>query len=161
MHRSIEQLIKQLAAVLQEGGLTMATAESCTGGAIASACTSLAGSSAWFEGGVVSYSNPAKVKLLGVEPVTLERCGAVSAEVVEQMAAGICQRLDVDCSIATSGIAGPGGGSDAKPVGTVWIATSVDGVAEAHCYRFAGDRAAVQAAATIKSLQTLLQRLTV
>ncbi len=161
MQTVIASTIESLAETLTLQRGRMATAESCTGGAIAAACAALPGSSAWFEGGVVSYSNSAKAVLLGVCDATLAMHGAVSAEVVSEMAAGICQRLGVGCGIATSGIAGPGGGSDAKPVGTVWIATSVDGVVETHCHRFAGDRAAVQAAATLKSLQSLLQRLTV
>lgn len=149
-----------LAALLQDQERKLAVAESCTGGAIAAACTALPGSSAWFEGGVVSYSNAAKVALLGVQQLSIEEHGAVSQAVVEQMVAGLCQRLGASCGIATSGVAGPSGGSAEKPVGTVWIATQVDDQRLSHCYRFSGDRASVQRQAVEKSLQSLLQRLT-
>ena len=102
----------------------MATAESCTGGYIAHLITSVAGSSAWYKGSVVSYDNTVKENLLGVQHETLMSAGAVSKETVIQMANGAVQTLKVDYALATSGIMGPGGGSEDKPVGTVWIAVA-------------------------------------
>jgi len=157
---AISGVVDELAAVLASSGRTVAVAESCTGGGVAAACTAVAGSSAWFEGGVVSYSNAVKKQLLGVSESFLNEHGAVSAAVVEAMATGICERLAVGCAIATSGIAGPTGGSAQKPVGTVWIATAVDGQVESLCHHFEGDRQAIQQAAVEKSLLSLLQRLT-
>jgi len=104
--------------------LTLSVAESCTGGKLASLFTAQAGSSQYFQGGVVSYSNEAKINMLGVKSETLENYGAVSQEVVEQMAAGVCEKFQTDCAIAVSGVAGPSGGTPEKPVGTVWIAIS-------------------------------------
>lgn len=157
---SIAYVVGQLAEQLVAKEYKLGLAESCTGGAVAAACTAVSGSSAWFEGGVVSYSNAVKKQLLGVSESCLNEHGAVSAAVVEAMATGICERLAVGCAIATSGIAGPAGGSTQKPVGTVWIATAVDGQVESHCHHFEGDRQAIQQAAVEKSLLSLLQRLT-
>ena len=158
---TILPLVSQLAEQLVTKEYKLSLAESCTGGAIAAACTSLAGSSAWFEAGVVSYSNAAKTSCLDVPEAVLAEFGAVSREVVEAMATGAASRFGCQVAIATSGVAGPGGGSAEKPVGTVWIATSLCGEVFAQCHHFSGDRAAVQASALEKSLQTLLQRLTV
>jgi PncC family amidohydrolase len=116
---SLENVLGQL---LKEKGQTMATAESCTGGYIAHLITSIAGSSAYFIGAVVSYANEIKVKELGVEQTDLDEFGAVSEQVVRQMAEGVRQKFNTDFAIATSGIAGPDGGIEAKPVGTIWIA---------------------------------------
>ena len=107
--------------MLRQGGFTLSTAESCTGGSIASLITSIPGSSAYFKGSVVAYSNEVKLKLLNVPEELLQDFGAVSREVVESMAVGVKSMLDTDFSIAVSGIAGPDGGSELKPVGTVWI----------------------------------------
>jgi nicotinamide-nucleotide amidase len=117
-----EPIEKIVAKLLEEKKASMATAESCTGGYIAHLITSHAGSSAYFKGSVVSYSNDIKENLLGVSPEDLEKYGAVSQEVVEQMAIGVRDKMNVDYPIATSGIAGPDGGTEEKPVGTVWIA---------------------------------------
>jgi nicotinamide-nucleotide amidase len=117
-----EPIEKIVAKLLEEKKASMATAESCTGGYIAHLITSHAGSSAYFKGSVVSYSNEIKENLLGVSPEDLEKYGAVSQEVVEQMAIGVRDKMNVDYAIATSGIAGPDGGTEEKPVGTVWIA---------------------------------------
>jgi competence/damage-inducible protein CinA-like protein len=116
---SLENVLGQL---LKEKGQTMATAESCTGGYIAHLITSIAGSSAYFIGSLVSYANEIKVKELGVEQTDLDEFGAVSEQVVRQMAEGVRQKFNTDFAIATSGIAGPDGGTEAKPVGTIWIA---------------------------------------
>ncbi|RYY59478.1 MAG: CinA family nicotinamide mononucleotide deamidase-related protein [Chitinophagaceae bacterium] len=110
--------------ILLAAGKTMGTAESCTGGNIAHLITSIPGSSGWFKGSIVSYANEVKETLLGVDPVTLQQHGAVSRETVEQMALGALSRLKTDYVVATSGIMGPGGGSEQKPVGTVWIAVA-------------------------------------
>lgn len=117
-------------------GLTLGTAESCTGGTIAHQITSIPGSSHYFKGSVVSYSNETKVNLLHVRQENLDKDGAVSESVVLDMARGACQALNTDCSIAVSGIAGPDGGTDQKPVGTVWICTAYNGKYEARKYTF-------------------------
>lgn len=118
-------LASKLNAALREKGLMLATAESCTGGAVAASITSCAGSSDVFKGGVVAYSNEVKSSLLGVSPRTLAACGAVSEQTVREMVLGVMRVLHSDCAVATSGIAGPSGGTDDKPVGTVWIAVAV------------------------------------
>lgn len=122
----------------------MATAESCTGGWIAKVLTDLPGSSAWFAGGIVSYSNDAKTHLLGVPPAIIASDGAVSEATVRAMAESALGQFGVDVCVAVSGIAGPDGGSKAKPVGTVWIAWATPGVTAARQYRFDGDRGAVR-----------------
>ena len=113
---------EKLGNLLKSKKLSLSTAESCTGGGVAAAITSVAGSSEYFMGGIVAYSNDVKVSLLHVSSETLEKYGAVSRETVMEMAAGAMNTLKTDCAIATSGIAGPGGGSLEKPVGTIWIA---------------------------------------
>lgn len=115
-------LAARLVAVLAGRSLTIATAESCTGGAVSQAITSVAGCSAVMRGAVVAYHNDVKSAVLGVSPATLEAVGAVSEEVVRQMVSGVARLMKTDCAIATSGIAGPGGGTPEKPVGTVWVA---------------------------------------
>ena len=111
-----------LVSLLQKRGLSIATAESCTGGSVAAAITSVPGCSSIMLGGVVAYHNDVKTKVLGVDKETLERYGAVSEQVVMQMVQGVSVLTGADCAVATSGIAGPGGGTPEKPVGTVWIA---------------------------------------
>lgn len=133
----------------------LTTAESCTGGMIAAQCTDLAGSSAWFERGFVTYSNAAKTDMLGVPAALIESHGAVSEAVVRAMAQGALKRSAAQVAIAVTGIAGPSGGSADKPVGTVWLgwATASGVYAEQHC--FAGDRAAVRSASVQRALQYL------
>lgn len=121
----VRELAAKLVAVLAGRSLTIATAESCTGGAISQAITSVAGSSAVMRGAVVAYHNDVKEKVLGVSSETLESVGAVSEDVVRQMVCGVSCLMATDCAIATSGIAGPGGGTPEKPVGTVWVAVKV------------------------------------
>lgn len=121
---------------LRRLGWRMGTAESCTGGRIASMVTSVAGSSDYFSGAVVSYSNEVKREVLGVSAADLEQYGAVSGPVVEQMARGAVRLLGVDCAVATSGIAGPGGGTPEKPVGTVWMAAVVKDRVVSKCFHF-------------------------
>ena len=134
----------------------MAAAESCTGGMIAAACTDLAGSSAWFERGFVTYSNEAKTELLGVDAELIARHGAVSEEVARAMAAGALSRSRAQVSVAVTGVAGPTGGSAAKPVGTVWFGFALPGQVLAEVRHFGGDRAAVRAATVQHALQRLL-----
>jgi nicotinamide-nucleotide amidase len=149
--------IAQLAERLVARHWMVATAESCTGGGIAAAMTDVAGSSAWFDRGFVTYSNAAKQQMLGVAAQTLARHGAVSAETVAEMAAGALGRSDARLSVAVSGVAGPGGGSADKPVGTVWFAWAMrDAQTVVRCEHFAGDRAQVRAAAVDRALDGLL-----
>lgn len=149
-----------LADALRARGWSLATAESCTGGLIAAACTDVVGSSDWFERGVVTYSNAAKHDLLGVDDALIHQHGAVSRLVALAMATGALARSRAQLAVAVTGIAGPAGGTPDKPVGTVWIATAVrGGVVQASCFRFAGDRGAVRAAAVNEALAMLLGRL--
>lgn len=118
------KLEEEIGKLLIANNLSLSTAESCTGGGVAALITSVPGSSGYFKGGIVAYDNEVKKNLLGVSPETLSAYGAVSRETVIEMAKGAMNRLKTDCSIATSGIAGPGGGTLEKPVGTVWIAVA-------------------------------------
>ncbi|MCD2510916.1 CinA family protein [Comamonas endophytica] len=152
-------LVSELAAALLSRGAQMATAESCTGGLIAGACTDVAGSSNWFERGFVSYSNRAKTEMLGVDAALIEAHGAVSEAVALAMARGAVAHSLAQCSLAVTGVAGPGGGSVDKPVGTVWFGWCVDGRADAECVRFEGDRAAVREATVEHALEGLVRRL--
>jgi len=154
-----ETLVTELAAALLSHGAQMATAESCTGGLIAGACTDIAGSSHWFERGFVSYSNQAKTEMLGVDAALIQAHGAVSEAVALAMARGAVQHSSAQCSLAVTGVAGPGGGSADKPVGLVWFGWCVEGKADAECMRFEGDRAAVREATVEHALQGLLRRL--
>ena len=135
----------------------MATAESCTGGLIAGACTDLAGSSNWFERGFVTYSNEAKNEMLGVDMALIEAHGAVSEPVARAMVEGAIARSRATVAVSVTGVAGPGGGSPEKPVGTVWFGWSVDGRVRTERRRFDGDRAAVRAATVRYALQTLAE----
>ena len=150
-------LVALLAALLRERQWMMASAESCTGGLIAGACTDLAGSSDWFERGFVSYSNAAKTELLGVDASLIATHGAVSEPVVRAMADGALAHSPAQVSVAVTGVAGPAGGSAEKPVGTVWFGWSVQGQLRSERRRFAGDRAAVRAATVHYALQALVQ----
>ena len=155
----IEALVAQLAQALPAQGWTMATAESCTGGLIAGACTDLAGSSVWFERGFVSYSNAAKTTLLGVPAPLIARDGAVSEAVVRAMAQGALAHSLAQVAVAVTGVAGPGGGSADKPVGTVWFGFMVDGKLSSETRRFDGDRDQVRDATVRHALQRLVQLL--
>ena len=149
-----------LGSILTERGETLATAESCTGGNIAHEITRVAGSSVYFKGSVVAYSNEVKARVLNVSSETLSGFGAVSRETVLQMVSWVQRLLSSDCAIATSGIAGPGGGSVEKPVGTVWIAVRYGERSEAECFCFEGDREQVIARATQSALLMLIQLMT-
>ena len=152
----MSSLAERVVAAMREKGKTCATAESCTGGGVGSAITSVAGSSAVFQGGVISYANSAKVNVLGVSPESLARVGAVSPEVAAEMATGARRLLESDFAVSLTGIAGPGGGSAEKPVGLVWFAlASASGVA-AESRIFDGDRASIRAAAVEHALGMLL-----
>ncbi|MCW5671309.1 MAG: CinA family protein [Hydrogenophaga sp.] len=152
-------LVEQLANALKSRGLMLATAESCTGGLIAGACTEVSGSSDWFERGFVTYSNAAKHGLLGVPALLIEQHGAVSEPVARAMASGALAHSPAQLAVAVTGVAGPTGGSPDKPVGTVWFGWATpEGVFTEH-QRFDGDRAAVRQATVRHALAGLLQRL--
>lgn len=150
-------LAARVGAALAASGLTLATAESCTGGWIAKRVTDVPGSSGWFDRGFVTYSNIAKVELLGVRPQTLAACGAVSRETVLEMAVGALARSSADVAVAVTGIAGPDGGSADKPVGTVWIAWARrDHPPRVEQRRFSGDRENIRRAAVRAALEGVL-----
>jgi nicotinamide-nucleotide amidase len=146
-----------LGAYLREQGVRMATAESCTGGLTASTLTDVAGSSEWFEGGLVAYDNRVKTGLLGVPLDILVRRGAVSRECVEAMAQGVCDLLHVPVGVAISGIAGPGGGSPEKPVGTVWIGWKRFDRVWSRGFLFQGERSAVKLQSVRAAIAGLLE----
>jgi PncC family amidohydrolase len=141
--------------LLLRRGWRLSVAESCTGGLLGSAVTSVPGSSGWFEGGVVSYSDRVKARVLGVPAGVLEEHGAVSRETVKAMCGGVSALLGTEAAIAVSGIAGPGGGTEEKPVGTVWIAVLAGSGSDCRMYRFPGDRNAVREASVAHSLGML------
>ena len=149
-------VLQALASLASQRGWLLATAESCTGGGLAKAMTELPGSSAWFTCGLVTYSNQAKTRLLGVASDDLNQFGAVSEEVVRAMVAGACTRGVADFAVATSGIAGPGGGSAEKPLGTVWLGWGSASHQEALCCHFSGDRRQVREASIDQALVVLL-----
>jgi len=153
-------LVEQLANLLLKKGLRLATAESCTGGLIAGACTDLAGSSNWFERGFVTYSNDAKTEMLGVDAALLKRHGAVSEQAAQAMAQGALTHSHAQVAVAVTGVAGPTGGSRAKPVGTVWFGFAVPGQLITEKQHFDGDRAAVRAATVRHALIRLTELLT-
>lgn len=153
-------LTTRLGDALRERGWRLATAESCTGGGIAAALTDVPGSSDWFDRGFVTYSNPAKQDMLGVQTATLAAHGAVSEAVVREMAEGAVRQAGVQLSVAVSGVAGPGGGSPEKPVGTVWLAWAGEGmVTRAKRFQFQGNRAAVREQAIDAAVQGLIDSL--
>lgn len=151
--------VAALADALRARGWLLATAESCTGGMIAAACTALAGSSDWFDRGFVTYSNAAKSELLGVPAALIERHGAVSAEVASAMAEGALDHSHAALAVAVTGIAGPTGATPGKPVGTVWLAVARRGeAARAELLQLDGDRAAVRAQTVHHALARLRER---
>ncbi|MES2414141.1 MAG: CinA family protein [Pseudomonadota bacterium] len=156
MNAAISSLVIALAERLIKEKQLLATAESCTGGLISAACTDLAGSSAWFERGFVTYSNDAKTELLGVDAALINRHGAVSEEVVRAMVQGAIARSKAQLAVAVTGVAGPTGGSRDKPVGTVWFGWSVGGAVTSERLLFAGDRSAVREATVQHALSQLL-----
>jgi nicotinamide-nucleotide amidase len=159
---NIAAAVKALSDALRARRWRMACAESCTGGMIAARCTDVAGSSLWFDRGYVTYSNDAKVAMLGVSKANLEQHGAVSETVVREMALGALKASGAQAAVAVSGVAGPGGGSALKPVGLVWLAWAVQPVGAAqpkavvvHHEVFAGDRGTVRQSATRLALTRL------
>ena len=156
---ALAKIVAALSEKLLRRRLSLATAESCTGGWIAKCCTDRAGSSAWFERGFVTYSNRAKSELLGVAAQVLEEAGAVSEIVARQMAAGAVSRSAAAVSVAVTGIAGPDGGSADKPVGTVWFGWSVEDALSTDCRVFDGDREDVRRQAVAHALNGLIDRL--
>lgn len=160
MKEPTENLVRSIAELLLNRGEQLAVAESCTGGLLAAACTDIAGSSGWFERGLVTYSNAAKTELLDVAPALIDTCGAVSAEVVEAMLVGVLAHSTADWAIAISGVAGPDGGTQAKPVGTVYIGWAQrHGHLHAQHFHLPGNRAAVRQASVDEALQGLKTRL--
>ena len=153
-----EPVVLQLAEALRARGWRMAAAESCTGGLIAAACTSVAGSSDWFERGFVTYTNEAKAQMLGVDAALFGRGGAVSEAVARAMVQGALQHAPVQLAVAVTGIAGPGGAVPGKPVGTVWLAWGTAQGVQAERLQLPGDRAAVRSATVQAALQRLLQQ---
>jgi nicotinamide-nucleotide amidase len=148
-----------VADLLLKKQLRLVTAESCTGGLIAAACTDLAGSSAWFERGFVTYSNAAKTELLGVPERVLRRAGAVCGPVAQAMAEGALANSHAQVAVAVTGVAGPTGGSPAKPVGTVWFGFALPGRVLTEKCHFDGDRAAVRQATVHHALARLVELL--
>ena len=156
----MKALVETIAARAKKRGAWLVTAESCTGGGVAQALTSVAGSSAWFERGFVTYSNAAKQELLGVKEATLQAHGAVSEETAREMALGALERSRGTLALAITGVAGPGGGSAAKPVGTVCFAWAAKGGAAAvETRHFPGDRDAVRRQSIEHSLARVLSML--
>lgn len=162
---SLQKLAAAVVDDLTAASRAVATAESCTGGWIAKSITDIAGSSAVFGYGVVSYSNGAKESILGVKNETIEKHGAVSEAVVEEMAKGVLRLSGSDIAVAVSGVAGPTGGTDEKPVGTVWFAWAVrDGsnaLVDTSCEHFSGDRELVRELTVAHALQGVLERIEV
>lgn len=151
------QLAQQVGKALQQQGLQLVTAESCTGGGVAQAVTAIAGSSNWFERGFVTYSNASKCDLLGVQETTLASHGAVSEQTAQEMAQGALAHSHAQLSVAITGIAGPDGGDEAKPVGTVWIAWArQDQGCTTRLFHFPGDRATIRQHAIYEALNGLL-----
>jgi nicotinamide-nucleotide amidase len=162
-HEAIKKLAQALVEELTAAGKAVSTAESCSGGWVAKAITDIAGSSAVFHYGIVSYSNGAKESMLGVRNETLEEHGAVSKAVVIEMAKGVLNLSGADIAVAVSGVAGPSGGSEQKPVGMVWFAWTVrDGSklrSTTSCEHFAGDRDLIRELTVVHALQGLRERI--
>ena len=155
-HQALEANLTQISLQLKKHRHLLATAESCTGGMIAAACTDLSGASDWFDRGFVTYSNAAKTDMLGVPAALIEQEGAVSEAVARAMADGALTHSRAHVSLAVTGVAGPNGGSEAKPVGTVWFGWCVNGQTYTEMQHFAGDRAAIRAATVRYAMQRLL-----
>ncbi|OQW90964.1 MAG: damage-inducible protein CinA [Beggiatoa sp. IS2] len=156
---SLNFLATELGSRLQRRGWYLVTAESCTGGWVAQAVTAIAGSSAWFDRGFITYSDGAKQDMLGVPSKTLVNYGAVSEPTVLAMVAGALAHSRAQVGVAISGIAGPTGGTPEKPVGTVWIGYGLLQTYEAYCYHFAGDRYRIREQAVTQAFQGLLEKL--
>jgi len=158
---TISYKIEQLSQILTNLDWHITCAESCTGGWVAKLFTDLAGSSSWFERGYVSYSNQSKQEMLGVSEQSLHEFGAVSEIVVKEMAVGACKKAKTEVSLAISGIAGPTGGSEDKPVGLVWFAWCINGQVKTYSEVFAGERDAIRQQAVVAAIEKLLNYLNV
>ena len=155
-----ESIIREVFDLLIEKGMTFASAESCTGGNIAHQITLMAGSSEIFKGTAVTYATPMKTKVLGVPAETIEKHTVVSREVVEGMATGVRDLMEADFGVATTGIAGPSGGTKLTPVGTVWIGVASADKVVSQCFHFKGDRVAVINQATLTAYEMLRKQIT-
>ena len=155
----MKQLAENLGLVLVDRKMTMCTAESCTGGGIANLITAIPGSSVWFDRAYVTYSNQAKISMLGVDPQTLEQYGAVSEQVAREMASGALQHSATDVAVSVTGVAGPGGGTAQKPVGMVCFGVAHGGIVESATEHFKGDRDAVRTASVRFAIERVLTRL--
>jgi PncC family amidohydrolase len=149
----------RLGNLLSDNGLWLAVAESCTGGMLGHLITNVPGSSAYFKGGVIAYANEVKMGVLGVSPATLDSFGAVSKETVLEMAKGIKNSFDVDIGLSVSGIAGPEGGTEEKPVGTVWIGLCTRKVTQAEAFLFSGDRKSIKKQAAQSAMEIAIRYL--
>lgn len=152
----VQRAVQEVGELLGLEDYTLTTAESCTGGLLASTLTDVSGSSAWFSGSVVAYSNDVKQKVLGVPEAVLVEHGAVSEAVVKAMAEGVKETIGADVSVAISGIAGPTGGTPDKPVGTVWVAWSWPYGTKAKIYQFSGSRDEIKAQSVLAAINGLM-----
>ena len=155
----MNDLVRKIGEELKASRAMLVTAESCTGGGVAQALTSIAGSSEWFERGFITYSDDSKHDLLGVRSETLARHGAVSEETAREMARGALERSKGTLALAVTGVAGPGGGSSAKPVGMVCFAWASKGAVRSETQRFSGERESVRKQSVIRALQGVLEQL--
>ena len=156
----ILKLSADLGRMLQHLGISMCTAESCTGGLISAFITDISGSSEWFDRAFVTYTNEAKKEMLGVSTDTLQQYGAVSSQTVEEMVRGAVERSAATVGVAVSGIAGPTGGTPEKPVGTVWMAWCYpDGYVETECHHFDGNRQEVRLCTVAEAFRRLLEKI--
>lgn len=160
MKAQIVQVAEEVGHLARQLERVITTVESCTGGQVAGAITDIPGSSRWFESGFVTYSNDAKQRMVGVNGTTLQEHGAVSSPVVKEMVRGGCRVSGAALGVAVSGVAGPEGGSQKKPVGTVWVAWGNCEISVAHCFHFEGDRVQVRQASVLAALQGLRSWLT-
>jgi PncC family amidohydrolase len=151
--------LNQLSPLIRNTPFQVATAESCTGGLISHFLTNIPGSSRWFSGGVVAYSNRVKMDLLGVQPRTLEQFGAVSPQVAKEMARGACQRFEAQIGLSSTGIAGPTGGSELKPVGLVYLGICLNGEVVARKFNWPYDREGNKEASAEQALQMVVDLL--
>ena len=158
--QKLTELSKKVAALLADNHHILVTAESCTGGKIAAAITDIPGSSGWFDRAFITYSNEAKIDMIGVSPKTLNVCGAVSQKTVEEMATGAIKNSQGTVAISVSGVAGPTGGTKEKPVGTVWFGWKiVDCLEKQEKVCFSGDRSAIREKACVYALEKLIELL--
>ncbi len=155
---SLQQAAERAGSKLKSAAWSVTAAESCTGGLVAAALTAVPGSSAWFELSWVTYSDSAKQSMLGVPQAALEQHGAVSKQVVEAMAVGARVRAGSNLAVAVSGIAGPSGGTEDKPVGTVWIAWALIDQVESQCYQFEGDRHTIRMLSAVEAIVGCVKR---